>query len=382
MKTVGEYEIISHVADGGMATLYLARHPELSEPVAVKLLHPRFSDDWKATRLFIDEALISIRVRHPNVARVDELGEEDGRYFLAMEYVHGVSLADLMATITRRGRNLPIGIAAYIARCTAAGLHAAHETKSEVGEPLHVVHRDVSPQNILIDHRGEVKLVDFGIVKAEGRVDRSKRGEVLGKYRYMAPEQFDGGALDRRVDIFSLGLVLWEMLTGERVHGKLADKELLEAVQSPTLDPPSSRRQSVPGALDGLVMVCTNADREGRVKTAAEVSEALEPQVGEDAKAELRDMIRELFAPRLLERVQTLPSAMREPLDTGALEAIVSATPKPPITQEERAERRREVQPTQAAPADKAPSPLSWLPLAIGLILLTAFVIGLVALLE
>lgn len=322
---IGEFDLISRVAQGGMATLYLASRPGSDEPVAIKVVHPHLSADWEAMRWFVDEALISIRIRHPNVVRVDELGEQDGLYYLAMEYVHGVSLAALMASLGKRARKLSPELAAYIALSTAEGLHAAHETRGEGGELLGVVHRDISPQNILIGHGGEVKLVDFGIAKAEGRAERSKQGEVRGKYRYMAPEQIRGQDQDRRVDVFALGIVLWEMLTGKRLYANVADHDLVAAVSAPVIERPSEHREGLPPALDGVVMVTTTPDAEARIATAAEVGEALRPLVTPGASAELGALVTELFGGSLLASARALPDAMQPLVGADALQTAVDA---------------------------------------------------------
>ena len=199
--TIGDYRILSRLGEGGMATLYLGRRldaPEGAAAVVIKAIHESLSNDWQFVRMFVDEALISCRIRHPNVVRVDELGEHGSIYFLAMEYVQGCSLAELLRAMGKRGRRMRPEIAVWIAIQVAQGLHAAHEMTGHDGELLGVVHRDVSPQNILLALDGQVKLLDFGIAKAAGRAERTEAGVIKGKVRYMSPEQAVGEEIDRR----------------------------------------------------------------------------------------------------------------------------------------------------------------------------------------
>ncbi|MBZ0121928.1 MAG: serine/threonine protein kinase, partial [Sandaracinaceae bacterium] len=233
--SVGAYRLVSKVSEGGMASLFLGHHDGKPDepPVAIKVIHENLSEDWQFLRMFVDEALISVRIRHPNVVRVDELGEQNGVYYLVMEFIHGCSLAQLLRAMGRAGRRMRPEIAAYIVAQAAAGLHSAHEMRGHDGQLAGVIHRDISPQNILLAQDGRVKVIDFGIAKAAGRAERTEAGVIKGKLRYMAPEQAVGGELDRRVDVYALGVVLWEMLAMRRfIEGK-SDLEILRKVQDP-----------------------------------------------------------------------------------------------------------------------------------------------------
>lgn len=343
-QKLGEVEVAAQVASGGMATLFVGRR--MGRSVAIKLLHEHLSQDWEIMRMFIDEALISIRLRHPNIVRVDELGELDGRYYLVMEYVHGCSLAELLAALQRRGRRLDPGLALWIAGEVGKALHATHELKGEDGSPLNVVHRDVSPQNVLISHHGEVKLTDFGIAKASGRAERHKAGEVQGKFRYMAPEQL-GEHQDRRVDIFALGIVLWEMLSQRRLRTNLPEGDsLAEAIRNPEIPAPSEHAPGLPENIDHIVAVSTATDPKERPDTAAALASALEAEVGpqgccptEAPQLQLSALIRELLGPKLLDSAGRLPKDMASALALDDLEVttprgdpsgIVSLPPAPP----------------------------------------------------
>lgn len=312
----GEFEVVGRLGAGGMATLYVARHATEPNPVpvAIKVVHQHLSADWEAMRWFIDEALISIRIRHPNVVRVDELGEQGGLYYLVMEYVHGASLAQLLAALGRRGKRLDPWLSAWIVARIADGLHAAHELRGDEGELLGVIHRDISPQNVLLSHDGEVKLVDFGIAKARGRAERTREGELRGKIRYLAPEQVVGGPQDRRVDLFALGVVLWEMLTQRRLYASLSQDELLEAIRDPRAERPSQHQNDIPPGLEGFVLNCIAAKADER------------PQTAEVVRQELDDFLR--GAPEGFDGAKSLAALMQDVLGEALLESLRAMPPE------------------------------------------------------
>jgi eukaryotic-like serine/threonine-protein kinase len=188
-EQVGDYQIVARLKSGGMATLFLGRRRGASgfaKHVAIKVIHPHLAEDPAFVRMFVDEALLSARIQHPNVVHVEELKRRDGKYFLVMEYVHGVALVQLLRTLGRKGRRLAPDLAVQIAARIADGLHAAHETRDPDGQTAGVVHRDVSPQNVLLAWAGHVKLIDFGVAKAHGRATHTIGGSLKGKVRYMS----------------------------------------------------------------------------------------------------------------------------------------------------------------------------------------------------
>ena len=229
-----------------------------SRQVGVKVIHPHLANDPTFVRMFIDEALLAARIDHPNVVRVEELGEHEGTYFLAMEFVQGASLSELIRALAARGRLLSPETAVSIAVQVADALHAAHETRDDRGRVLGVVHRDVSPQNILLSRVGQVKLIDFGIAKARRGVHdaHSAEGDMLqGKLRYMSPEQLTMGHVDRRSDVYALAIVLWEMLAGRRLFSADSDIELIERVSHPPPQPaPSAFADAIGAELDEAVL--------------------------------------------------------------------------------------------------------------------------------
>jgi len=276
---VKDCEVIAPLGSGGMATLYLARRRGVggfSRLVTLKLVHPHLVGDESVIKLFLDEARISAHIAHPNVVHVEDVGEYDGSYFIAMEYVHGVSLAELLARLDERHLRLRRKLCVWLAAQIAEALHAAHEAKSEQGTPLGIVHRDVSPQNVLIAHTGHVKLIDFGIAKSQAEADHRTYGRpVLGKLRYMSPEQLRLERADRRVDVYALGVVLWEMLTGRNLlRCQRFDDERDWRTRE---DPPKPSRYAghCPAALDLVVLKAIAYDSSERYDSALQLRSAL-----------------------------------------------------------------------------------------------------------
>ncbi len=275
---IGDFQIIAPLKSGGMATLFLGRKvgpAGFARPVAIKVVHAHLAVDQSFVEMFLDEARLSASIRHPNVVHVEALGETQGIYYLVMEYVHGCTLQQFVQKLGRQGRKLAPELAAYIAMKVADGLHAAHETKNDRGEPLGVVHRDVSPQNILLGYDGHVKLIDFGVAKAKGRSNETSGGSLKGKIRYMPPEQAWGREVDRRADVYALGIVLWECLTFRRLFDGDNDFQILEAVRNPVLKRPSQHAQGVAEGLDDAVMTSLSPSVEERFQTAQAMRRAI-----------------------------------------------------------------------------------------------------------
>jgi serine/threonine-protein kinase len=268
---VGAYTVLAHLRSGGMADLYLARREGAAgfrRLVAIKVVHPRHAQDEQLVRMFLDEALLSARIDHPNVVHVEDLGQFDDTYFLVMEYVHGCSLAQLMRVLGQMHRRLSPLVAVAVAARVAEGLHAAHETTDDDGNLVSLVHRDVSPQNILLSHKGHVKLIDFGVAKARLRSEETNVAMLKGKVRYMAPEQATTGLVDRRSDVYSLGIVLWEMLTMRRLFAGKTEFEVLLKVRDPKIVPPSRYAPDIPAELDRVVLAALARDPDARPQNA------------------------------------------------------------------------------------------------------------------
>ncbi len=289
--TFGSYRIVARLKAGGMAQLYLARREGAAgfkRPVALKVIHPHLAKQPEFVKMFVDEATLSAKVHDPNVVHVEDLGQSSGGPFLAMEYVHGTALANVLRAARVQGRRLKQTFLAHVVAQVASGLHAAHETTDESGRPLGIVHRDVSPQNVLIAFKGHIKVIDFGVAKA---VDQELTGKRLhGKIAYMPPEQARSEAIDRRADVYALGIVLWEMLVGRRLFEADNDIVLLERVRNPRIERPSQLVADVIPALDDLVMAMLEVDPAKRPASALEVKRRVLDAVPEARNVDASDV--------------------------------------------------------------------------------------------
>ncbi len=276
--TFGDYEVVTRLQGGGMASLWLARRrgaAGFTRPVIIKIVHPHLATDEDFVKMFVDEAKIAARIDHPNIVHVEALGEQDGAFYMVMEYVHGASLAELRRALRKKGRAMGPAVATAIVMRIADGLHGAHETCDDSGELLNVVHRDVSPHNVLLSHRGHVKVIDFGVAKARGRSIQTTGGSLKGKIRYMSPEQAFGREVDRRTDIYALGIVLWELLTQRALFKGSSEMELLEAVRHPAVRPARAHNPAVSSALDAVLARTLAENPDDRPATAEELRQLL-----------------------------------------------------------------------------------------------------------
>jgi serine/threonine protein kinase len=272
------YEMLCPIATGGMAQVWVARlHGKhgFEKLVAIKSILPKYAEDQRFQQMFLDEARIASKIEHTNVAQILDLGEEHHVLFLAMEWVDGESLSKLARAVERRGTRIPTGILARVLADTLGGLHAAHELRGDDGALLGVVHRDISPQNILISTKGAAKLIDFGIAKARDRVaEDTNAGLLKGKIHYMAPEQANGSDVDRRADLWAIGATLYHLLTGRppfEGENQLATLHLLTSGKPPAPLPPF-----VPRAVAEVVEKSLSFDADERYATAADMQAALE----------------------------------------------------------------------------------------------------------
>jgi serine/threonine protein kinase len=237
---------------------------------------PHLAREHQFVKMFLDEARIAARLNHPNIAEIYNLGAQGGTYFLAMELVDGRDLRELWRMFELKGHPMQPQYACYIVAQAARALHYAHNQTNRQGQPLGIVHRDVSPQNILVSHSGRVKVVDFGIAKANDSSSHTRAGVLKGKFAYMAPEQAAGGKVDRRVDIFALGVVLHELLLGKRLYNRDTDVSTLTAVGHCFVDPPSDWAEGVDDALDAIVLKVLAKNPLDRYASGDELMQALE----------------------------------------------------------------------------------------------------------
>ncbi len=357
---LGRYELVRRIATGGMAHVWVARQRGdfgFARTVAVKVIRPEYAEDPTFRRMFLDEARLAAGIVHPNVIQVHDLGEEGSIVYLAMELLEGASLAQLLGQASRAtGESsvpLPPAIAARIVADMAAGLHAAHELKDEQETPLNLVHRDVSPQNILVSLGGVAKIADFGIAKASGRLtEETDAGQMKGKWSYLSPEQLRREPLDRRSDVFSAGIVLWEALTGRRLFRGEDVLDTITRVTSLAVPDPRSIAPAVSAALSAVTFKALQREPGRRFQTAAELSDAVEEaaraagdvatnkQLAEfvaaragrevsERRAAIAVDLTELDAPAgadTIEEAQTPASRGRKPLGVAMFAALVVGT--------------------------------------------------------
>lgn len=258
-----------------MGEVFLARSQAGGEPLVVKRILPHLTENPRFLRLFLDETRIASRLIHPNIARIHELGEVDGTWFVAMEHVDGKDLREMLKRTREQGHYLPVEIAVAIAVEVAKGLSHAHAATDSQGRSLHVVHRDVSPHNVLIGRDGSVKLIDFGVAKAANKSVQTGTGILKGKFPYMSPEQANAKPVDPRTDVFALGIVLWEMLCARYLFRGKTDAATLKLVREAQVPVPSSLREDVPEAVDRVVLTALQRDAADRYPTAEAFREAL-----------------------------------------------------------------------------------------------------------
>jgi serine/threonine-protein kinase len=324
---VGRYLLYDEIARGGMAAVHVGRlegPAGFKRTVAVKRLHGTLGSDPEFVSLFLDEARIAARIEHPNVVPVLDVVSVDREVLLVMEYVHGESLAELLYESQTRKVRPPLRIVAQIMVNALTGLHAAHETRGEDDVPLQIIHRDVSPHNIMVSADGIARLVDFGIARAERRITATtKEGNIRGKLAYMAPEQLDeSGNVDRRADVYAAALVFWEAVVGRRLFDQDASVIIAKKL-SDEGDRPSKYVTDVPPAIEAIIMRGMARSAGHRYATALEMARAIEAAVPPVSPREIAEWVAELAGPRLLKRAALVASSS----NAGSVGAL--STPGP-----------------------------------------------------
>ncbi len=321
------YEILGLLAEGGMASVRLARMTGtrgFEKLVAIKTIKVEFGRDKEFEHMFLDEARIASRVEHPNVAQIIDLGEVNGVLYLVMELVDGDALSRLRMAVTKAQGQFPVGVALRIMADTCAGLHAAHELRDDHGQPLEVVHRDVSPQNILVSTRGAIKLIDFGIVKAKNRMlAETEAGTFKGKIHYMPPEQALTGKIDRRVDVWAVGACLQYLLTGRKPYEPLGEADVIQQLMHG--QPPNPLGPEYPEIVRAILQACLAPDPRYRFESASALQRALEgalselrmPTTSDDVAAFTRQYLHESHDKRRAFIQQALERAAQRAAGTG-----------------------------------------------------------------
>ncbi len=274
----GKYLLLERVNVGGMAEVFIAKAfgvEGFERILAIKKILPTMAEDEEFITMFIDEARISVQLNHANVVHIHELGKHDEAFFIAMEYVSGRDLRTMLERYRRRKEIMPTAQAVYVGSKICEGLDYAHRKKDARGQELHIIHRDVSPQNILCSYEGEVKIIDFGIAKAANRSQKTQAGILKGKFGYMSPEQVRGLPIDRRSDIFALGVILYEMLTGEKLFVGESDFSTLEKVRNADVPTPRQFNPNIPAGLEKVLMKSLAREAEDRYQWASDLQEDL-----------------------------------------------------------------------------------------------------------
>jgi serine/threonine-protein kinase len=340
-RLVGRYALYGEIASGGMATVHFGRllgPVGFSRTVAIKRLHAQFAKDPEFAAMFLDEARLAGRIQHPNVVSTLDVVALDDELFLVMEYVQGESLSKLLGTVHRRSGQIPPKVVAAIMTGVLYGLHAAHEATDERGQPLHIVHRDVSPQNVIVGSDGTARVLDFGVAKAVGRIQSTREGEIKGKLAYMAPEQMKGGAMDRRTDIYGAAVVLWEALTARRLFDGEHAGVVFTRVMAGDVAPPSRVMPGIPPALDEIVARGLALDPNVRYPTARAFAMDLEDRVGIASPRQVGEWLAEIAGEALskravrvkeIESISTPPPMLLSSLAPGAGPPSVSGIPAP-----------------------------------------------------
>lgn len=335
---IGKYDLLERLAVGGMAELFLARSQTqhgFKKTVVLKRILPSFAEQPDFVQMFLTEAKLAAGLHHPNIAQVFDFGEEDGSYYFTMEFVAGRNVRQVLLAGHHQGEPLPMGCALRIIDCVAAGLHHAHEQRDVDGNLLRIVHRDVSPSNVLVNYDGNIKLVDFGIAKIAARGPATVAGSLKGKVSYMSPEQCRGELVDRRSDIFSLGTLLWELTTRRKLFGlESQGLQLLKQVERADIPLPSSVVDDYPPELEAIVLKAMSRSRQDRYATAQEFRIALEDftlrkQISVSS-TRLSAHMETLFPERNSKSVSLVSSLPRVPEFTGDEESGAAPLPELP----------------------------------------------------
>jgi serine/threonine protein kinase len=356
VASFGKYLLLQRVSVGGMAEIFKAI-PEgaqrIDQIVAIKRILPNIAEDREFIGMFIDEARIAGQLTHPNICRIYELGRVGADHYIAMQFLWGRDLLKVMNRYKRAGLLIPPPMAVFIAAHAAGALHYAHNKVDSSGTPLHIIHRDVSPQNIIVGYSGQTKLIDFGVARAASQSQKTQAGILKGKFGYMSPEMIRGLPVDHRSDVFAMGICLHEALTGSRLFYGETDFATLELVRDAKIVPPSAKVPGLPPELDAIVLKALSRDAELRYQTANELAEALEvflethyPGYGE---AEVSASMREAFAHELAREKLRL-DAFTEMLERGEL---VRGAALPSLPADAPPSGERSALPSDAPPASQ-----------------------------
>src|SRR3954453_577842 len=337
----GKYLLLERINVGGMAEVFIGKAfgvEGFEKILAIKKILPTMAEDEEFITMFIDEARISVQLNHANVVHIHELGKHDEAFFIAMEYVSGRDLRTILERYRRRKEIMPTAQAVYVGSKICEGLDYAHRKKDARGQEMHIIHRDVSPQNILCSYEGEVKIIDFGIAKAANRSQKTQAGILKGKFGYMSPEQVRGLPIDRRSDIFAVGVILYEMLTGEKLFVGESDFSTLEKVRNAEVPTPRQFNPNIPAGLEKVLMKSLAREAEDRYQWASDLQEDLMRfLLAGDAiysAKHLATFMKEAFAEDMLREAEKMErfAAIEKPdqMESSNVGATPTPAPRPP----------------------------------------------------
>ncbi|MBN1609847.1 MAG: protein kinase [Polyangiaceae bacterium] len=334
---IGKYTVLRLLAVGGSAEVYLVRSHGIegfAKLAVLKRLLPHLVGHPDFVEMFLDEARLAANLHHPNIAQIYDFGRSGQSHYLTMEYVEGESLSNVIRSAAGKKRGFSLGNSLRVVQSVAAGLHYAHQLKDADGKPLGIVHRDVSPHNVMVTFDGSVKLVDFGIATAHSSKNQALPGSIRGSLRYMSPEQCAGEPLDCRSDLFSLGVLLFELTTGTRFHRESDDGDVVRRILDGPTPMPSSRREDYPPELERIVMTALERERSRRYSTAQELQVDLESfgqaQGVLTSNVALAEFMREIFGERRFE-ARTTPAAAAARVDSADPSASAPSGPAAPV---------------------------------------------------
>jgi len=330
----GKYTLINRIAVGGMAEIFLARQEGLEgfeKTICIKRIRPHLSSQVSFVRMFLNEAKLAAQLNHPNIVQIYDLGRIGESYFIAMEYISGRDTSRVIPKAEKAGIPFPLVYAVKIVSSVCEGLYFAHNRTDAYGKALNIVHRDITPENVMVSFNGTVKILDFGIAKATSQIEQTRAGEIKGKLSYMSPEQCMGKPLDHRSDIFSLGVVAYEWITGYKLFTGENEMAILKAIIDGKIYPPSYFKEDVPEAVERILMKALEKDREKRYQSAwdfqYDVDQFLAAQEFAPSNIHLSNFMKQLFSDeeeqeqQLLQRVAQagpVQEEVLEPEEVGA----------------------------------------------------------------
>lgn len=337
----GKYKLLERIAVGGMAEVFLAVRPGLEgfeKTLAIKRIRPHLSSEEAFVKMFLNEAKLAAQLQHPNIVQIFDLGKINSSYFIAMEYISGRDMSRVVPKAERAGIQFPLEYALSIAASVLDGLAYAHTKTDDFGVPLNIVHRDITPENIMVGWNGNVKILDFGIAKAAIGTDQTRAGEIKGKLAYMSPEQGMGKVLDARSDIFALGVVLYEWITGYKMFTGENEMAILKSIIEGRIYPPSYFREDLPEGIEDILMKALAKDREARYQNARDMQfDILQWLHGSDlnpSNAHMANFMTQIFGDEITQEREALAQAAVErrrktppPIPAGTSSIVEAESP-------------------------------------------------------